>query len=122
MTDNLLIDTNIIIYGLQGFKPVNQLLEQRKISLSFISEIELYSWPNLNERDTHLIKDFIDTCQIIEYSSQLKERVIEVRKKFKLKMADAFIAATALQYDLPLVSADAIFNKVYEINFIKVSI
>jgi predicted nucleic acid-binding protein len=122
MTDNLLIDTNIVIYGLQGFKPVNQLLEQRKISLSFISEIELYSWPNLNEGDTHLIKDFIDTCQIIEYSSQLKKRVIEVRKKFKLKMADAFIAATALQYDLPLVSADAIFNKVNEINFIKVSL
>jgi predicted nucleic acid-binding protein len=122
MTDNLLIDTNIVIYGLQGFKPVNQLLEKRKISLSFISEIELYSWPNLNERDTHLIKNFIDTCQIIEYSSQLKERVIEVRKKFKLKMADAFIAATALQYDLPLVSADAIFSKVIEINFIKVSI
>lgn len=122
MTDSLLLDTNIIIYALQGAVPIDQLLEQRKVYLSFITEIELYSWPAISDSDIKLIRNFISQGQIIEYSSQLKNQVIEIRKKYKLKMSDAFIAATALVYDLPLVSADVIFNKVEKINFLKVNL
>jgi len=48
--DSLLVDTNIVIYSLQGVSHVNKLLEQRKIYVSFITEIELYSWPDLKCR------------------------------------------------------------------------
>jgi len=37
-------------------------------------------------------------------------------------MSDAFIAATAIQHELPLVSAVAIFGKLTEINFLKVDL
>ena len=69
-----------------------------------------------------LIRNFISSCQILEYSFPLKKRVIEIRKNYKLKMADAFIAATAIQYDIPLVSAGVVFNKVTGINFIKINL
>ena len=122
MNDSLLVDTNIVIYALQGIPHVNKLLEQRKIYVSFITEIELYSWPGLNDKDNQLIEDFLNSCRVVEYSSRLKQQVIEVRKKFKLKMSDAFIAASAIQNELPLVSADAIFSKLAEINFLKVNL
>lgn len=121
MIGDLLVDTNIVIYSLQGITQINELLYGKKLYVSFITEIELYSWPSISEKDSKLIQRFIESCQIIEYSSQLKMEVIEVRKKYNLKMADAFISATSSQYDIPLVSADSIFSKISEINFIQVS-
>jgi len=85
MNDSLLVDTNIIIYALQGVSHVNKLLEKRRIYVSFITDIELYSWPGLNDKDNQLIEDFLNSCRIVEYSSHLKQQVIDVRKKFKLK-------------------------------------
>ena len=122
MTDKLLLDTNAVIYALQGALHINELLERRNLHLSFITEIELYSWPVLKPDDQRLIRNFISSCQILESSFPLKKRVIEIRKNYKLKMADAFIAATAIQYDIPLVSADVVFNKVTGINFIKINL
>ena len=122
MTDNLLVDTNAVLYALRGVPHVAKLLEKQIINISFITEIELLSWPLLNEPDSSLIKKFIGPCRVMEYSSQLKYAVIEVRKKYKLKIADAFIAATAIQYEIPLVSADLVFEKVKEINFLKINL
>ncbi|HCW09230.1 MAG TPA: VapC toxin family PIN domain ribonuclease [Cytophagales bacterium] len=122
MTDNLLVDTNAVIYALRGVPYVTKLLDNQIINISFITEIELLSWPQLSEQEKGLIKKFIDSCRVIEYSSQLKDEVIEIRKKFKLKIADAFIAATAIQYDLPLVSADIAFDKIKGINFLKINL
>lgn len=122
MIGDILVDTNIVIYSLQGITQINELLFGKKLYVSFITEIELYSWPSIGEKDRKLIQRFIESCQIIEYSSQLKMEVIEVRKKYNLKMADASISATSSQYDIPLVSADSIFSKISEINFIQVRI
>lgn len=37
-------------------------------------------------------------------------------------MSDAFIAATAIQYDIPFVSADSIFDRVKELNLLKINL
>jgi hypothetical protein len=103
MTDNLLIDTSVVLYALRGAPHKSKLPENQIINISFITEIELLSWANLSAQGGDLIKKFMESCRVIEYSSQLKHEVIEVRKKINLKMKDAFIAATALQHDIPLV-------------------
>jgi predicted nucleic acid-binding protein len=55
---------------------------------------------------------------IIDINSQTKQIAIELRKKYALKIPDLIIAATSIYLDLPLVSADAAFKKINEINFI----
>jgi len=116
----MLIDTNIVIYSLQGKKHVNKLIAGENLFLSFISEIELLSWPGLTPEDVELIRLFIKQCRLIEYSSRLKDGVIEIRRKYKLKISDSFVAATAIMLDLPLISADRNFGKVKELNFFHV--
>lgn len=39
--NNLLVDTNIVIYLLSGDKTIADLLDKKKIYISFITEIEL---------------------------------------------------------------------------------
>lgn len=58
MTDKLLLDTNAVIYALQGALHINELLERRNLHLSFITEIELYSWPVLKPDDSAINKEF----------------------------------------------------------------
>ena len=120
MNDRLLIDTNIVIYAFQGDKGIIDLIDGENISISFITEIELLSWPRLIEKAYLSLKKFIDSCRVIEYSSYLKEQVIEVRRKYNLKMLVAFIVASAIQDEVPLLSADGVFSIVKEIQFFKI--
>lgn len=120
MNGKLILDTNVVIYALQGDHPISNLIEGEKLSLSFITEIELLSWPKLKDKDQSLIINFISACRVIEYSSALKEHVISIRKKYNLKMSDAFVAASAILDEAPLISADTTFSKVKELQFFQV--
>lgn len=120
MNSKLFLDTNIVIYSLQGDKHITNLIDGEKLSISFITEIELLSWPRLSALDDKVIRTFLSTCRIIEFSSGLKEKVIEVRKKYNLKMSDAFVAASAILDDSPLISADDVFSRIIELQFFQV--
>ncbi|MFN4256524.1 MAG: PIN domain-containing protein [Saprospiraceae bacterium] len=57
-------------------------------------------------------------CQIVELAPSVKELAIEIRKAHGLKLPDAIIAASALHLNLPLVSADKVFNRIDDLNFV----
>lgn len=120
MRSRLLLDTNVVIYALQGRPHIMNLVEKEKIYLSFVSEIELLSWPKLGSQDQILISNFIRKSEVVEYSSRLKEIVIDFRKQYNLKLSDAFVAASAFQFETLLVSADSVFNRIREIEFFQV--
>ena len=44
---------------------------------------------------------------------------IELRKLYNIKLPDAIIASTAIINSVPLLSADTIFSKISELNFIR---
>lgn len=60
----------------------------------------------------------IDDCWCIEWNAEIKAQTINLRKKYKIKLPDAIIAATAITYELPLVSADQGFSQIEELDFI----
>jgi hypothetical protein len=88
--------------------------------VSFITEVELLSFHKNTNLDIQRIKVFLDYSHIIEYSIPIKNIAIEIRRKYKLKLPDAFVAAAALEYGLLLVSADTIFAKISELTFSKI--
>jgi hypothetical protein len=122
MRNEILIDTNIAIYSFQGRKNVNKLINGESLSISFITEIELLSWPDLTNNNYQLVRLFINQCRVIENSARLKEIVIELRKEYKLSVSDSFVSATALMLNIPLISADKTFHKIKEINFFHVTL
>ncbi|MGI8600042.1 MAG: type II toxin-antitoxin system VapC family toxin [Chitinophagaceae bacterium] len=117
MTDNFLIDTNAVIIALQGNMQLKRFLQNKSPYLSFISEIELFSFSFITHKDEKLINEFISQSRLIEYNSSLKPIIISLRKTYKLKMADSIIAATALHLSIPILTYDKGFKKIKELNF-----
>ena len=115
----ILLDTNTVMYLIKGDETVYKLVDQRPVAINFITEIELLSWPFLTKELTKIIIDLISNVQYFDYSSRIKQTAISLRRKYKLKLGDAFIASTALEYNLPLLSADRHFQQVDEIQLIK---
>jgi predicted nucleic acid-binding protein len=51
-----------------------------------------------------LLKKFIDEATIIELESAIKTKTADIRKAHKIKLPDAIIAATAIVFDLTLLT------------------
>jgi predicted nucleic acid-binding protein len=116
--NNLIIDTNIVLYLLGGDSTLVSLLDDKKLYLSFISELELLSYKGISQDELSVIKRFVKECIVVDITPDIKELCIDLRKRNQLKLPDAIIAATASFLNIPFVSADKIFTKVKGIDII----
>ena len=116
--NKLFLDTNIILYLLQGDTTLVRSLDRKQFYISFISQLELLSFPGLNLKDLKIIEDLISECVIIDINSEIKKLTIEIRKLYNLKLPDCIIAATSQYLDVPLITADSDFKKIKELNLI----
>lgn len=105
-------DTNIAIYLLSGDKELADLLHGLDAKLSFISELELLSKPDMTQPEATKTKAFINSCTVIEMSPAIKKKTIEIRQRSRIKLPDAIVAATAISLNLPLITADQQFEKI----------
>jgi predicted nucleic acid-binding protein len=117
--NNILLDTNAIIAVLDGHPVAKEIINHNILHISFITELESLSYQKLTSEDRYLIRNFLDECILLELNTEIKKVTIDLRIKYKLKLPDAIIAATANYYQLPLVSADKVFSKVREIETIR---
>ena len=109
--DSLLLDSNIIVHVLQGHLSLAQELEGKHLVVSVVSRIELFSRPGADKGRDEWLEGFLAECEMIELDRSIQDRTIALRKKFKLPLADAIIAATALHKDITLLAADKGFKK-----------
>ena len=107
---NYLWDTNTAIYYLQqlfplgGEKFMDDLLKEKQPVISAITEIELLCWKNATEKDLEVLRNFITDALVLELEQDIKLKTADIRKAHHIKLPDAIIAATALVYDLTLLS------------------
>lgn len=115
---SIFVDTNILLYFLKGDPDVIEMISDKNLVISFITELELLSFPkrSLDSEDT--IKQLLNNCTIVDINSEIKELTIELRKKSKLKLPDSIIAASAFYSDLPLLTADKQFGTIKDLNII----
>ncbi len=73
---------------------------------------------SINKLQKNNAQKLIDDCFIIETNSEINEYTILLKQKYKLKLADAIIAATAIVYEIPFVSFDADFKPIKELELI----
>ena len=103
-------DTNTVIHYLQQqFPPpaekfIDDLLIHEQPCISAISEIELLSWRTGTQKDLDVLNNFIQDALVIELEQPIKLKTAEIRKQHKVKLPDAIIAATALLYNLTLIT------------------
>jgi len=62
---------------------------------------------NFGSKDEErFIKDMLDCFEILYIDDEIAHKVIELRKKYKIKLPDAIICATAIVNDAILITND----------------
>ena len=112
------LDTNIILYLLNGDVTLAELLDQKLLYISFITELELLSFKNISSEEDGVIRDFISQCKIVSINETIKQETIRIRKAYGTKLPDSIIIASAIYLDLPVITADADFKKAKELALI----
>ena len=109
---NVLLDTNIVLYLLNGDRTLSELLYLKKLYLSFISQLELLGFRSITSKQQIEIKKFIQECIVIDINADIKNEVILIRKTSNLKLPDSIILATARYLSIPLITSDIDFKQI----------
>jgi len=107
----LLVDTNIVLYALKGDMALASMLDGQERYISFITRIELLSYPKIDAASVDLIERFLEQVPVIESSPIINADAIELRRKSGLEVSDATIAASARFLGVRLMTADKDFKK-----------
>ena len=71
---------------------------------------------DLTEQEQLVIKELLLNCMISYLDNDIKNQAIYLRRFYKIKLPDAIVAATAISYNVPLLTADKEFNKIKGLN------
>jgi len=106
MAGKYLIDTNTVIDYLDNKFPVNaaDMLDVEELDISVITRMELLAWRNAEPEQIFILNQFINSVVIWGLDEPVILKGIEIRKEYSIKLPDAIIAATAMVYDLSLVT------------------
>ena len=124
MEIKLLLDTNAIIALLKENEELKKATDTADaIFISVISELEFRSFTNLSESDRNLFDSFTSIVDVFDLQSSnttLKNKIIEIRNTYRLKLPDAIIAATAIINNAIPVTADNDFKRVKELELMSI--
>ena len=113
-----LIDTNILVYMLQGNPKVRYFAQEEFLAVSCITEMEILGKYQIFEEEKKIVEELLEQCNIIDITYKIKQTAIKLRQNYRIKLPDAIIAATAIQQNLTLVTADKGFSKISELDLI----
>jgi len=91
--DRLLLDTNIVLYFLAGDATLLPLFEEKDLIVSVITELELLGYQELSDKERTSITQFLHHCTIMDVTSDVKEKAINIRRSYRIKLPDAMIMA-----------------------------
>ena len=96
------LDTNAIIYYLDRDPAVVVLLDRlfdnvdATFYVSTVTELELYSYPDLNDDEEAAITRLLTDMFVVPLDSRLARYAGYLRRLYRLKTPDSAIAATAM--------------------------
>jgi len=103
-----LIDTNSVIDFLGNKLPASGMDFMKSVidvvpNVSIITKIEVLGFKSPEEH-YNTLTNFINDATVLDLTNNIVEVCIDIRKEHKTKLPDAIIAATALVYDLVLIT------------------
>lgn len=109
--EQFLIDTNVVSDYFSASLPTSGLHFMDSVinavpNLSVITQIELLCWKTISLTELK-VKDFIEDSAVLDITPNVIMHCVNIRRNIKVKTPDAIIAATALAYDLTLISNNA---------------
>ncbi len=105
-----LLDTNAVIYLLSGRLVFP--LPDGQYSVSIITEIELLSFSGISAGEEQKIRALLLLLDRIHLTDAVRDETIRLRRKSRLKLPDAIIAASASINDAVLLTNDQAFSSI----------
>ena len=88
-----------------------------------MNKLEFKFFPNLTPQDKELFDTFASMINVFDLCATdiiLKNKIVELRNTYRLKLPDAIVAATAIINNIVLVTADSDFKKIKELQLITI--
>jgi predicted nucleic acid-binding protein len=108
--NRFVLDTNAVIQLLKGNEQVLQAIQKADfLAISIITQLEFFAFPLISDHDQVLFNRFLERIDVVDLSARntaLIEQITALRTQIKLKLPDAIIAATALNNQATLLTAD----------------
>ena len=117
MGQRYLLDTNTVIDYVGELLPnqaasIVDLIVNEELNISIIVYIEVLGYQG-NAESMKRIQDFLDIASIYYVDMEVAQQAISLRKKHKIKLPDALIAATAIVHNFTLLTRNtADFKKI----------
>ncbi len=108
--NRVIIDTDIIIDHLRGIENAKEYLKKIKDgeivgAISVITEEELAAGESMNDILVQIkVKRLLSIFEKVQVTSEIALRAGELKRKYRCRLMDALIAATALELNSKLVT------------------
>ena len=100
-----LLDSNVFVYISQKQLDFEKLLEKHdNFYASVISKMEVLGYNFNNQEEKDIVENMFNEIEIINLNEDIVNKVIEIRKKKKIKLPDAIVYATASSNELDLIT------------------
>lgn len=101
----MLLDTNIIISACQPDGDwLSPWTAHPNAAIASVTRIEALGFAGISPEEESAILSFISASPAYALDDEVIEQAIKLRQQKKMKLGDVIIAATALEYDIPLVT------------------
>ncbi|MFN9325889.1 MAG: PIN domain-containing protein [Flavobacteriales bacterium] len=108
---HLLVDTNVLIHHWNGDARTTSIMDGAVIHVSFITEIEILGFHGYTAHERAKVTADMATILITDIDAGIKSAAIDLCARYRMKLADALIAATAIRLGIALVTEDKHFRK-----------
>ncbi|MEN6611701.1 MAG: type II toxin-antitoxin system VapC family toxin [Methanoregulaceae archaeon] len=104
-----LFDTNILIYYFADMLPEREITNIERIlkesfHISIITKIEFFGFEKYSRDEFSQELEFIGHASVIFLTDEIADMAIDLRRKTRIKIPDAIIAATCLAEDFTLIT------------------
>jgi predicted nucleic acid-binding protein len=119
---DLLIDSDILIDNLRGYEPARAYLKpfetgSKTGSISILTVTELASGQMTGIDEEARVRRLLSVFEVIDFDFEIAWHAGEIRRKYRTRIADAVIAATAIDSNLKLVTRNlSHFEPIQELN------
>lgn len=101
----ILLDSNIVIYLEQGItSEIINYMQKKELVVSEITIVEVLGFHKITKHEIKFFETFFQEVKKIAINNKVIRKAVELRQKRKMSLGDALIAASALVYNMPLIT------------------
>ncbi len=113
----IFLDTNTIVYLSKNMLDLDLILsDEDDVSISIINYMEVLGYAFESKEEEFVTKQILLNFKTIYIDQLIVNKVIDLRKKYKIKLPDAIICATVIIADGVLITNDVRLERIKELN------